>query len=80
MLALAREAGETGGTAPCVLNAANEVAVAAFLAGRLPFLSIAEVVAETLSRLDTAPARDVDELLEADAAARRLAERGVPVA
>ena len=49
MLALAREAGEKGGTSPCVYNAANEVAVAAFLAGRLPFLGIAEVVADALA-------------------------------
>ncbi len=80
MLALARSAGETGGTAPCVFNAANEVAVAAFLAGRLPFLGVAEVVADALARLDGAAARDVDELLEADASARRLAEQGVAVA
>jgi 1-deoxy-D-xylulose-5-phosphate reductoisomerase len=80
MLALAREAGEKGGTAPCVLNAANEVAVAAFLAGQLPFLGIAEVVADALRTADTAPARDTAELLEADAEARRLAERGLPVA
>jgi 1-deoxy-D-xylulose-5-phosphate reductoisomerase len=80
MLALAREAGEKGGTAPCVLNAANEVAVAAFLAGQLPFLGIAEVVADALGAADGAAARDVGELLEADAEARRLAERGLPVA
>ena len=80
MLALARSAGNTGGTAPCVFNAANEVAVAAFLAGRLPFLAVAEVVADALARLDGAAARDVDELLEADASARRLAEQGVAVA
>jgi 1-deoxy-D-xylulose-5-phosphate reductoisomerase len=80
MLALAREAGEKGGTAPCVFNAANEVAVAAFLAGRLPFLDIAEVVADALGGADGAPARDVADLLEADAAARALAERGLPVA
>jgi 1-deoxy-D-xylulose-5-phosphate reductoisomerase len=80
MLALAREAGEKGGTAPCVFNAANEVAVAAFLAGRLPFLAIAEVVADALGAADSSPARDVAELLEADAAARQLAERGLPVA
>ena len=80
MLALARSAGETGGTAPCVFNAANEVAVAAFLAGRLPFLGVAEVVADALTRLDGAAARDVDELLEADASARRFAEQGVAVA
>jgi len=80
MLALAREAGERGGTAPCVFNAANEVAVAAFLGGRLSFLGIPEVVGDVLARADTAPARDVDELLAADADARRLAEQGVPVA
>ena len=80
MLALARSAGETGGTAPCVFNAANEVAVAAFLAGRLPFLAVAEVVADALARTDGTAARDVDELLEADASGRRLAEQGVAVA
>jgi 1-deoxy-D-xylulose-5-phosphate reductoisomerase len=80
MLALAREAGERGGTAPCVFNAANEVAVAAFLSGRLPFLAIAEVVAEALARSDGAAARDVYDLLEADAAARKLAEQGLSVA
>lgn len=80
LLALARHAGERGGTYPCVFNAANEVAVAAFLDGRLPFLGIAEVVEESLAAADGAPARDLAELIEADAAARRLAERGVPVA
>ncbi len=50
--ALAREAGEAGGTAPCILNAANEVAVAAFLAGELPFSGIAEVVAGALEQID----------------------------
>ena len=80
MLALAREAGERGGTAPCVFNAANEVAVAAFLAGRLPFLAIAEVVADALAQSDAAPARDAHDLLEADGAARRLAEQGLSVA
>jgi 1-deoxy-D-xylulose-5-phosphate reductoisomerase len=72
LLALAREAGEKGGTYPCVFNAANEVAVAAFLDGRLPFLGIAEVVADALAAADGAPARDLDELLEADRAARAL--------
>jgi 1-deoxy-D-xylulose-5-phosphate reductoisomerase len=74
LLRIAREAGERGGTAPCAFNAANEVAVAAFLDGRLPFLGIAEVVEETLAQADTSPARDLDELIEADAAARRIAE------
>jgi 1-deoxy-D-xylulose-5-phosphate reductoisomerase len=80
MLRLAREAGEQGGTLPCAYNAANEVAVAAFLDGRLPFLGIAETVEETLAAVDAKPARDLTELHEADTAARRLAERGLPVA
>jgi len=80
LLALARRAGELGGTYPCVFNAANEVAVEAFLEGRLPFLGIAEVVEEVLTTAEGAPARDIDELVEADAGARRLAERGMPVA
>jgi 1-deoxy-D-xylulose-5-phosphate reductoisomerase len=74
-LGLAREAGERGGTYPCAFNAANEVAVAAFLDGRLPFLAIAETIEETLGSVDGAPARDLNDLLEADAEARRLAER-----
>jgi 1-deoxy-D-xylulose-5-phosphate reductoisomerase len=78
LLALAREAGERGGTYPCAFNAANEVAVAAFLEGRLPFLGIAETVEEALADADGATARDLGDLIEADATARRLAERGVP--
>ena len=75
LLALARRAGEQGGTFPCAFNAANEVAVAAFLDGRLPFLGIAETVEETLASVEGAPAGDLDELNEADAEARRLAGR-----
>ena len=73
-LALARAAGEAGGTAPCVLNAANEVAVDAFLDGALSFLGIAEVVERTLSTVDTGAARDLDELMAIDAEARRVAD------
>ncbi len=72
LLALAREAGEKGGSYPCVFNAANEAAVAAFLAGRLSFLAIADVVGEALAAADGAPVRDVDDLLEADRAARAI--------
>jgi 1-deoxy-D-xylulose-5-phosphate reductoisomerase len=75
LLGLARRAGEQGGTYPCALNAANEVAVAAFLEGRLSFLGVAETVEETLAAVDGGPARDANELFEADAEARRLAER-----
>jgi len=80
MLGLAREAGERGGTYPCAYNAANEVAVSAFLDGRLPFLGIAEVVADTLARARGDAPRDVDDLVEADREARELAEQGLPVA
>ncbi|MDQ3992589.1 MAG: 1-deoxy-D-xylulose-5-phosphate reductoisomerase, partial [Actinomycetota bacterium] len=80
LLALARAAGEQGGTYPCAYNAANEVAVAAFLAGRLPFVGIAAVVEEALVRWDRGAAGDVDELVRADAAARALAERELVVA
>jgi 1-deoxy-D-xylulose-5-phosphate reductoisomerase len=79
MLALARHAGEQGGTYPCAYNAANEVAVAAFLAGRLPFLGIADAVEETLAAVDGATARDLADLVEADAEARRLTERKAAV-
>jgi 1-deoxy-D-xylulose-5-phosphate reductoisomerase len=75
LLALAREAGEKGGTYPCAFNAANEVAVAAFLAGRVGFLEIAALVADVLERVDGAAARDLDELGEADRRARELVER-----
>jgi 1-deoxy-D-xylulose-5-phosphate reductoisomerase len=80
LLALARKAGELGGTYPCAFNAANEIAVAAFLDGRLPFLGIAEVVEETLEQTSGAPARDLGELIEADAEARTIAERGMALA
>ncbi len=79
LLALARRAGEAGGTYPAVFNAANEVAVAAFLEGRLPFPGIAEVVGTALDAADGSPARDLADLVEADADARRLAGREVVV-
>jgi 1-deoxy-D-xylulose-5-phosphate reductoisomerase len=72
-LRLAREAAVAGGTAPCVLNAANEIAVHAFLAGRLPFLGIAAVIEETLTRLGTQPVRAFESLYEADREARSVA-------
>jgi 1-deoxy-D-xylulose-5-phosphate reductoisomerase len=72
-LALARAAGEAGDTAPCVLNAANEVAVGAFLDGELPFLGIPDVVERTLAQIDCVPAHDLDELVALDADARRVA-------
>jgi 1-deoxy-D-xylulose-5-phosphate reductoisomerase len=72
-LRLARAAGEAGGTAPCTLNAANEVAVHAFLAGRLAFLGIAAVIEETLARIDISPLHSFESLTVADAQARAVA-------
>jgi 1-deoxy-D-xylulose-5-phosphate reductoisomerase len=73
LLPLARHAGERGGTYPCAFNAANEVAVAAFLDGRIGFLDIAALVEDALERVDGTPARNLSELTEADGDARRLA-------
>ena len=80
MLGLARLAGERGGSYPCAFNAANEVAVAAFLDGRLPFLGIPEVAERTLDAADGSPATDVESLREADREARRLAEQALVAA
>ena len=74
-IGLAYRALEMGGTAPATLNAANEVAVEAFLHDRIGFLSIAEILAETLSRLETRAAGDLETVLEADLRAREEAER-----
>jgi 1-deoxy-D-xylulose-5-phosphate reductoisomerase len=74
-LRLAREAAEAGGTAPCVLNAANEVAVHAFLAGELPFTGIAEVIDRTLEAVPSTSVRHFSDLYSADAEAREAARR-----
>jgi 1-deoxy-D-xylulose-5-phosphate reductoisomerase len=73
-LGLAYAALRAGGTAPAVLNAANEVAVDAFLAGRLPFTHIARVIAETLQEIAARPADDLGMIMAADAQARRAAQ------
>jgi 1-deoxy-D-xylulose-5-phosphate reductoisomerase len=72
-LRLAREAGEVGGTAPCVLNAADEVAVEAFLASRIPFTGIPEVIDRTLEAIPGGPVRHFEDLFDVDAAAREHA-------
>ena len=72
-LRLAREAAEQGGTAPAVLNAANEVAVAGFLAGQAGFLQIAEIVQRTLEQADSCTVDSLDCVLEADRQAREIA-------
>ena len=74
LLRLAREAGQRGGTYPCAFNAANEVAVAAFLDGRIGFLEVATLVEDALGEVGGAPVRDLAELVEADMQVRRLTE------
>ena len=74
-LDLARQAAGRGGTAPALLNAANEVAVAEFLAGRIAFPKIWEIVASVLAQSPDAPAADLAALMSADRAARELAAK-----
>jgi 1-deoxy-D-xylulose-5-phosphate reductoisomerase len=73
-LRLAREAAASGGTAPCVLNAANEVAVHAFLDGRIPFTGIAAVIERVLEETPARPVTHFDDLFATDAEARRRSE------
>ena len=77
-LGLARDAARAGGTAPAVFNAANEVAVEAFVAGHLPFLGIAELVARTLAACPAREPGSLAEVLAADGEARRTASRLAP--
>ncbi|PKB25646.1 1-deoxy-D-xylulose 5-phosphate reductoisomerase [Novosphingobium kunmingense] len=72
---LARQAAEAGGAAPAVLNAGNEIAVAAFLDGHLPFTRIAVMVEELLARYAPPPAASLDEVIAIDAEARDYARR-----
>jgi 1-deoxy-D-xylulose-5-phosphate reductoisomerase len=72
-LSLARQAMEQGGPLPCALNAADEVAVAAFLEGRLDFLGIARTVEHVLERMPRTEMTSIEDVLAADAEARRLA-------
>ena len=74
-LRLAFEAQRTGGTAPAILNAANEVAVAAFLDGSVAFLQLIQVVEETLSRAKISPAADLPTIIDADTEARQIARQ-----
>ena len=79
-LRLAREAGEAGGTAPCVLNAADEVAVSAFLEGRLPFTAIPEVVERTLDAIPVTVPGHFEDLYAVDADARERARELIQTA
>jgi 1-deoxy-D-xylulose-5-phosphate reductoisomerase len=74
-LRIAREAATAGGAAPCVMNAANEVAVHAFLDGRIAFTRIPAVIEQTLEELGSQSLREFGQLFELDAAAREAATR-----
>ncbi|MEP7070332.1 MAG: 1-deoxy-D-xylulose-5-phosphate reductoisomerase, partial [Usitatibacter sp.] len=74
-VALAREAIRQGGTAPAALNAANEIAVESFLAGRLAFTGIAEVIENVLGEVDVEPLSSLEQVYAADIEARGLASR-----
>ena len=76
-LRLAREALEAGGARPAILNAANEIAVSAFLKGRIGYLEIAAIVSDTLDRFDPAAPDTLDAVLDVDREARALAEERV---
>ena len=76
-LRLAREAMKKGGAMPCALNAADEVAVAAFLERRLPFLGIPEVIERVLGRMPRVRFEKMDDVLTADLEARRMAKEEV---
>jgi 1-deoxy-D-xylulose-5-phosphate reductoisomerase len=76
-LRLAREAARTGGTAPCILNAANEIAVHAFLDGAIHFTRISEVIEATLDQVEATPLSEFELLFAADHEAREVASRKV---
>lgn len=75
LLRMAYQAQNTGGTAPCTLNAADEIAVEAFLGNQISFLDIAEVVEETLERVPVSPVRSIAALLETDRQSREVAKK-----
>jgi 1-deoxy-D-xylulose-5-phosphate reductoisomerase len=77
MMRYARQVMTAGGVAPAVYNAANEVAVDAFLKGKIPFLAIPAIVGHTLERMDNFEPRDLSAVLSADAEARRVAVAGL---
>jgi 1-deoxy-D-xylulose-5-phosphate reductoisomerase len=77
-LALARSAGEAGGLAPCALNAADEEAVAAFLAGRCSFLEIPDLVERALEAVEPGPLEDLSQVVRADSAARTVVRQALP--
>ena len=76
-LNLARQAMKTGGTAPAILNAANEIAVAAFLQEKISFMDIPRIVEQTLNQLPVTSAQDLNVILDADQHARHIASASI---
>lgn len=76
-LGIALQAGRRGGVGPCAMNAADEVAVAAFLSGRVGFMDIPQVIARVLEEIDPQPVESVEQLEQVDEEARRRAEEAV---
>jgi 1-deoxy-D-xylulose-5-phosphate reductoisomerase len=76
-LKLARQAMQSGGIAPTILNAANEIAVAAFLNQQIRFTQIPQVVEHVLNQMDNQPAHDLDAILQADQMARGVSQQYV---
>jgi 1-deoxy-D-xylulose-5-phosphate reductoisomerase len=76
-LALARKAGESGGILPAVLNAANEIAVEAFLKGQIPFPRIWKTVASTMQQTENLASPSLDDIIRADALAREAAQEAL---
>lgn len=72
-LHLAFEAGRAGGTLPCVMNAANEVAVAKFLNDEIKFLQIAEIVETTMKKIKPESVKSLEQLIKIDAESRKIA-------
>jgi 1-deoxy-D-xylulose-5-phosphate reductoisomerase len=77
-LRIARQAAKTGGTAPAVFNAANEIAVEAFVAGKLAFTGIAPLIEKTLNLCSSREPSSLDDVLNADAEARAMASKLAP--
>ncbi|MDH5434043.1 MAG: 1-deoxy-D-xylulose-5-phosphate reductoisomerase [Gammaproteobacteria bacterium] len=76
-LKLAEEALRIGGTAPCIINAANEIAVAAFLAGEIRFTGIAEVIRETLGQIEIIEPKSLDDVIKTNDYARQVASKQI---
>lgn len=76
-LKLAFQAGQTGGIMPCVMNAANEVAVAAFLKDQIKFLQIPKIIEKTMAQFNGDNVESIDQLIEVDRSARQISQSAI---